>query len=199
MSKYWKDGHWRTSINCDTHWVSGHWVYRDNWDRQGYSQGRTIHSNETIYSFENRQFDEFTKPTICPRCGAEVYFVRHNGGCVWLDSLGKPWPKHPCFDDPDEIVFSTTKKELEKTRIDYFGIVVEITPHNQPTHYKFRIQCSNTELIEGVFNYQGNAEDWLGQIVIIERVFKNITIDNIFLGKLSGKLITSNNVQSVQR
>jgi hypothetical protein len=38
-------------------------------------------------------------PTTCPKCGAAVYFVRHNGGSVWLDELGWPWPKHGCFDD----------------------------------------------------------------------------------------------------
>lgn len=27
-----------------------------------------------------------------------VYFVQHNGGSVWFDELGQPWPKHPCFD-----------------------------------------------------------------------------------------------------
>lgn len=37
--------------------------------------------------------------TRCPRCHAAVWFVRHNSGSVWLDGLGVPWPKHPCFDD----------------------------------------------------------------------------------------------------
>lgn len=37
--------------------------------------------------------------TFCPKCEGEVYFVRHNGGSVWFDSLGRPWPKHGCFDD----------------------------------------------------------------------------------------------------
>lgn len=35
--------------------------------------------------------------TTCPRCGARIYFVRHNGGCVYVDELGWPWPKHGCF------------------------------------------------------------------------------------------------------
>jgi hypothetical protein len=33
-----------------------------------------------------------------------VYFVRHNGGSVWFDSLGWPWEKHPCFDKPENKV-----------------------------------------------------------------------------------------------
>jgi hypothetical protein len=27
-----------------------------------------------------------------------VYYVEHNGGSVWFNELGPPWPKHPCFD-----------------------------------------------------------------------------------------------------
>ena len=37
--------------------------------------------------------------TNCPKCRARIYFLRHNGGCVWLDELGHPWPEHGCFAD----------------------------------------------------------------------------------------------------
>lgn len=36
--------------------------------------------------------------TRCPRCSQMVWLVHHNGGKVWVDELGWPWPKHPCFD-----------------------------------------------------------------------------------------------------
>jgi hypothetical protein len=50
----------------------------------------------TTYRFES----DFCCPTNCPKCGAEVFFIRHNGGSVWVDPpLGWPWPKHGCFDD----------------------------------------------------------------------------------------------------
>lgn len=36
----------------------------------------------------------------CPECGDYVFFIRHNGGCCWIDPpLGPPWYKHFCFDD----------------------------------------------------------------------------------------------------
>ena len=39
-------------------------------------------------------------PATCPICSASVYFIRAwNGGSFWCDSLGWPWPKHPCMDD----------------------------------------------------------------------------------------------------
>lgn len=40
----------------------------------------------------------YTRELRCPKCSALVFFVRHNGGSVWLDELGQPWPKHPCYD-----------------------------------------------------------------------------------------------------
>jgi len=37
--------------------------------------------------------------TLCPKkCGARVFFIRHNGGSVWIDPpLGSPWYKHGCM------------------------------------------------------------------------------------------------------
>ncbi len=35
-------------------------------------------------------------PTTCRYCGCDVFFVRHNGGAVFFDSLGEGWPKHEC-------------------------------------------------------------------------------------------------------
>ncbi len=38
--------------------------------------------------------------TTCPVCGShKVYLIRYNGGVVWLDDLGAPWPIHGCFKD----------------------------------------------------------------------------------------------------
>ncbi|MCB1131499.1 MAG: hypothetical protein KDN05_10250 [Verrucomicrobiae bacterium] len=47
-----------------------------------------------LYQFEAR---DICHPTTCPRCSANVFFIRHNGGCAWFDQLGAPWEKHPCF------------------------------------------------------------------------------------------------------
>jgi hypothetical protein len=42
--------------------------------------------------------------TTCPKdgCGQPVYFLRHNGGCTWLDNIPYPWPKHGCFLDQSD-------------------------------------------------------------------------------------------------
>src|SRR5688572_753872 len=36
----------------------------------------------------------------CPRCGVSVFFYTNRyGSRVFFDSLGPPWPKHPCTDN----------------------------------------------------------------------------------------------------
>lgn len=36
--------------------------------------------------------------TGCDKCHLPVFFIRHNGGSVWVDPpLGPPWYKHGCF------------------------------------------------------------------------------------------------------
>ena len=41
--------------------------------------------------------------THCPQCNnAHVFFVRHNGGSVWFDSVGWPWKKHKLVIQTDD-------------------------------------------------------------------------------------------------
>lgn len=48
---------------------------------------------------------DFAHASQCPKCAKPVFFIRHNGGSVWLDELGWPWPKHGCFDQPHEAAY----------------------------------------------------------------------------------------------
>jgi len=50
----------------------------------------------------NRSPESCCFKTNCPECNDEVFFIRHNGGSVWVDPpLGPPWQKHPCFTSED--------------------------------------------------------------------------------------------------
>jgi len=52
------------------------------------------------YAGYNVSYESTCFSTDCPECEEEVYFLRHNGGSVWIDPpLGMPWYKHQCFDD----------------------------------------------------------------------------------------------------
>jgi hypothetical protein len=45
-------------------------------------------------------YESYVNPFArCPVCCARVFFFRaNNGGRVFFDELGPPWPKHPCTD-----------------------------------------------------------------------------------------------------
>lgn len=63
-------------------------------------KGNTVPIHQRDYNCVTQQ--RAGQPSLCflskcPRCQQPVYFVRHNGGTVWFDELGKPWDKHPCF------------------------------------------------------------------------------------------------------
>lgn len=59
----------------------------------------------------------FCRHLSCPHCHGAVFFVRHNGGSVWLDPpLGWPWPPHSCFvEDPASKGFARTFRDGPKT------------------------------------------------------------------------------------
>lgn len=46
-----------------------------------------------------RSADTECRKTLCPKCRGIVYFIRHNGGSVWVEPpLGPPWERHACFE-----------------------------------------------------------------------------------------------------
>ena len=74
-------------------------------------QGNSNCIGRSLYRNDSEGIPHFTK---CPKCGGFVIFLRSNGGSVWLESLGWPWPKHPCFEydakarSKNPILFSQT-------------------------------------------------------------------------------------------
>ena len=63
------------------------------------SCGESTVSGVDDYSGQNYCYESACFSTSCPECGQEVFFIRHNGGSVWIDPpLGPPWYKHSCFD-----------------------------------------------------------------------------------------------------
>ncbi len=70
--------------------VSGGWC-------KGYRSGASstvAKAFQTVVSYVNPN-------AHCPVCGERVFFYQSpNGGRVFFDDLGWPWPKHSCTDNP---------------------------------------------------------------------------------------------------
>jgi len=111
--------------------------------------------------------DDFCHPTSCPRCGAPVYFVRHNGGSVWLDELGYPWPKHPCFDDT---AVGLPLGEVPDKLVAYevlFGVVAEAEVDGDTT--RLRVNCSDNTQFNRRFRAALTPNRVVGEIVLVEK------------------------------
>ncbi|PKI12781.1 hypothetical protein [Colwellia sp. 12G3] len=76
--------------------------------------------NSTVQEYKH---DDVCSPTTCQYCQSEIYFVRHNGGSVWLDELGAPWNKHQCFYPDDSPPVISTKDVPNKWTV---GIISRI-------------------------------------------------------------------------
>ena len=85
---------------------------------------------------------DFVSHCRCPVCHTSVYFIRHNGGSVWLDELGSPWPKHHCFNQRKEqqqsLDWAFTKIQSMGQSNAFLGLVL---PSNFVKN-EYRIQIS---------------------------------------------------------
>lgn len=101
MTRFWRDGFWRTSKLGYTHWVDGHSVDRNHWERGSYfpsERGAHVLSESGVLKSRSARF--VTPNARCPVCGEPVwYFQNEYGSRVFFDDIGWPWPKHPCTDN----------------------------------------------------------------------------------------------------
>lgn len=74
--------------------------------------------------------------TSCPKCDQSVFFLRYNGGGVWIDPpLGPPWYKHPCMDANKSCENGTRSVLITKeTLIDHSqpnGLIVGVAKESE--------------------------------------------------------------------
>ena len=92
--------------------------------------------------------EDFCRPTVCQYCGADIFFVRHNGGSVWFDELGWPWPKHPCYYPED--------RPLQHARTLLHWRI--LTPQSDLCLVVFAEQLSRTRTQLAVLRHSGISE-----------------------------------------
>jgi len=89
---------WNHPANCNCGWGG---VWHGNTPLGGYTSQKPKQS-QTLYVLKGGETkrNSFVNPNAsCPVCGALVFFYQSpDGGRVFFDELGPPWPKHPCTD-----------------------------------------------------------------------------------------------------
>ncbi len=158
-----------------------------------YINGRCIplHSTGSCGSFSGTSFTDYTKDhhapqsacylTNCPICRAPVFFVRHNGGSVWLDSpLGPPWPKHGCFINeqpsvapPPAFHDHSSAVEIDVAHGDSAGIIrySRVMPGHTSTECILETGSSGAHFID----VKNNAGYLLGRLCEINKEAKTIS------------------------
>ena len=124
-----------------------------------------------VYSPRVWQHADFTHPTTCPECGDAVYFIRHNGGSVWVDELGWPWPKHACFDQPHTATheFHDWSSKAARNKNPNLGVVTCIRPSQSGAAHFTEVTLGNAQKIGFFLAWMPPLESLLGALVVISR------------------------------
>lgn len=130
---------------------------------------------------------DFTRPTTCPMCHERVFFIEHNGGCVWVDELGWPWPKHGCFDKPEQATYAFSKWSFLKASgvaNPKLGVVTRLTPDADilSSEVVLQIRLNDSSRLSLVLRWIPCEPSLLGALVIISRE------DNLLLHPTYGEI-----------
>lgn len=96
--------------------------------------------------------------------------MRHNGGSIWFDELGPPWPKHGCFDDGE--VGRILRRNLRRPTRNadaqqVFGVVTETVATRSGHSGRIVVRCSDGSTIDSEFNTQVDLATFVGRIVMV--------------------------------
>lgn len=126
--------------------------------------GNDLHKSDSVKSIT---FDNFCTPTNCPECGDGVFFLRHNGGSVWVDFLGKPWTKHACFDKNSEPQWiKQIRDKSASLNLPIAGVVFSSARTNKGIQLVINGQKSSW--YEIVIKSQNTSEFFIGKLVLID-------------------------------
>ena len=98
-----------------------------------------------------------------------MFFVRHNGGSVWFDELGHPWPKHECFDE-DRYGIQLRRlltEHLTTTSGQVFGVVIETETTRPGEGGRIVVRCCDGTMIDQEFDMKANLSLLLGRLVVV--------------------------------
>lgn len=112
--------------------------------------------------------------TSCPICSDKVYFIRHNGGSVWIDPpLGPPWVKHACFYDTSVASEKTSLAEHYKISLQdlqdknlNLGVAKSTNVYSDKTKTKVVLVAGEYETI--FLDLKNNAGYLLGRLCVVD-------------------------------
>lgn len=115
--------------------------------------------------------DDFTRPSSCPVCRADVFFVRHNGGRVWFDELEPPWQKHGCFDEAPSVAGyrAALMQRLQPSFRSWLGVILETVVTRPGIGGRIVVRCSDGVVIDEEFETYSPLSGLCGLLVVVTR------------------------------
>lgn len=118
-------------------------------------------------------------PTRCKHCKAAVFFIRHNGGSVWVDPpLGHPWMKHKCMHPEDVKVgkslqlVSLPRSHLIHPRALLLAVVTHAKYISSKKSTTLKLDCGEADPWSATVKY--DCQFLLRQLVIVDRAARTV-------------------------
>ena len=116
--------------------------------------------------------------TKCPKCSDAVFFIRHNGGSVWIDPpLGPPWYRHGCMDVAGQSGSSGARQRTSIVDVELLdelgereGIITGVVKISEICEDRRRtlLTIEVGEAEDLVVLVKGGADTFVGKIVIVD-------------------------------
>jgi hypothetical protein len=125
----------------------------------------------------NHSNSNFCRCVRCPICKKDVFFIRHNGGSVWVDELGWPWPKHPCFHKDSEgdrslrVLRANTQDRQIKPML---GLVIRIKVNERPEPVTTFLAINCEDGKGRCISISGRGKILIGQLVALDQNFSTL-------------------------
>ena len=135
--------------------------------RWSYTSPTTTYRPSVTHEWRER---DFTRPSRCPECGANVFFIRHNGGFVWIDPpLGPPWDKHGCFDEPTgpTSIFSAWSPKTSGLTNPVLAIIKSIKTFGQGDESLVEVEFTDATRASLILRWTPNDDSLAGSLVFI--------------------------------
>lgn len=141
----------------------------------GWACGGYSGSSASSYPEYSRSDESCCFLTHCPECREEVYFIRHNGGSVWIDPpLGWPWYKHHCMDQSYSSVKQDRSTLVSDADLRHFksqgdltiGIVKESEVSRSKKCSLINVETSKDQNL--ILLIKNNASFLVGRLVIYD-------------------------------
>lgn len=134
------------------------------------------------YAGYSRSKESSCFQTKCPECKKPVYFIRHNGGSVWIDPpLGPPWYKHPCMDKTYVAAKGIRSSAVPESALAKFkqseGLIIGVVTEAEAATSK---RCSLITIETGkdvsiVLLTKNNAGFLVGNLVLYDQRAKSVS------------------------